>query len=795
MQSKKGIAALVYALALLVVPNLILAAPAATEIHGTAKDTLGRPLSGVNLTLQTSEGKKAGETTSDAGGHFVFSHVAPGAYAVMGKKTGFEESTAIVTVEAGSAATTALTLNAKAALEVQVQVERLAEARNNLSVKTGSSEYQIDQAAISALPEGANTPFNDVLLQAPGVANDSFGQLHIRGEHANIQYRIDGVVIPEAITGFGQSFDTRSIQQIDLLTGALPAEYGYRTSGVVEIQTKTTFQNGGQVEMYGGSHSTSQPSVEYGGSDGKLNYFGTFSYLGDNLGIENPTSSTNAIHDHTDQFRGFGYLSYLLSPTTKISLIAGSYDGWFQIPNNPGQVPNAANYTNPGPFTTSQYLNAAGITGFNSASLKENQYETNRFQILALQSSIGSDYDYQVSWFARETSVHFKPDPIGDLAFNGVAADVLETGIASGVQYDSTYRLNDCHTVRAGLFASDENIVNDNNSLVFTTDTATPTEKLIRDNEPKNGNVLYGIYIQDEWKALPKLTINYGVRFDQMDSFVETNQWSPRLGAVYKLTSDTTLHAGYARYFTPPPFETIPQKTLSLFENTTNAATINENSPVSPERAHYFDAGVIQNITPSFKVGIDAFYKITTDVLDEGQFGQALIFAPFNYAQGRIKGIELTTNYQIAGNLTAYGNVAVTQSLAKDVVSGQFQWAPDELAYADTHWIHTDHDQFITSSGGLSYKLWGTTYTVDGTYGSGLRSGFANTSSVPANIQFNLGALREFDLPCLGRWKVRAAIINLFDTKNEIRAGTGIGVFAPQWGPRFGLFGGLAKLF
>jgi hypothetical protein len=76
-----------------------------------------------------------------------------------------------------------------------------------------------------------------------------------------------------------------------------------------------------------------------------------------------------------------------------------------------------------------------------------------------------------------------------------------------------------------------------------------------------------------------------------------------------------------------------------------------------------------------------------------------------------------------------------------------------------------------------------------------LRSGFANTSSVPANIQFNLGALREFDLPCLGRWKVRAAIINLFDTKNEIRAGTGIGVFAPQWGPRFGLFGGLAKLF
>ena len=118
------------------------------------------------------------------------------------------------------------------------------------------------------------------------------------------------------------------------------------------------------------------------------------------------------------------------------------------------------------------------------------------------------------------------------------------------------------------------------------------------------------------------------------------DQLSPRLGIVYKMTPDTTLHAGYARYFTPPPTELISQKTVSLYENTSNAPEVSENSPVLPERSHYFDAGVTQKITSALTVGVDGYYKIIRDLIDEGQFGQALIYAPFNYAQGRIEGVE-----------------------------------------------------------------------------------------------------------------------------------------------------------
>ena len=125
------------------------------------------------------------------------------------------------------------------ALSLTVVAKRLDVARNSLSPQTGGSVYRFNQQAIHDLPQGSNTPLNQVILQAPGVAQDSFGQIHVRGEHADLQYRINGVQLPEGITGFGQVFSPRFAQNLNFLTGALPAEYGYRTAGVVDIHTKS----------------------------------------------------------------------------------------------------------------------------------------------------------------------------------------------------------------------------------------------------------------------------------------------------------------------------------------------------------------------------------------------------------------------------------------------------------------------------------------------------------------------------------------------------------------------------
>ncbi|VVC85711.1 TonB-dependent receptor [Sideroxydans sp. CL21] len=755
-------------------------------IKGQLRNAVGQPIAGANITLKSATGEVIGNTTSNAEGDFSFSSIAPGSYVVLSDKAGYEYNSSNVTLQAGVVNTT-ITLAASQAPEINITVARLNEARNGLSPKTGGSVYRFEEKDIDTLPQGDSTPLNQVLLQAPGVVNDSYGQLHVRGDHGNMQYRINGVILPEGISGFGQALDTRFAQNINLLTGALPAQYGYRTAGVVEIDTKTKFDNGGRVDMYGGSFNTFNPSVEYGGTKDNLSYFVSGSYLTDNVGIENPTASRNPIHDTTQQSKEFGFLSYLLNPDTKLSLMFGSYDGKFQIPNNPGQTPDPNNLGILGQLP-------AGYTP-NSGTLNDQQREVNRFVVSSVQSSLNDNIDYQVSLFTRYSSTHYMPDIFGNLAFNGVASDAFRSSSSTGIQADASNRLNETHTLRMGLFGSDENIQSNNTAMVFPVNASTGLVSgapyNIVDNNPKNGNTLVGVYLQDEWKATGKLTINYGARFDQVNAFVNEHQLSPRLGMVYKFSDQTTLHAGYSRYFTPPPTELVSTSTQALFQNTTNAAP-GLNSSVKSERSNYYDAGVMHQLTSTTSLGLDSFYKQTRNTIDEGQFGPALILTPYNYAQGRIYGVELTGNYK-SDNLTGYTNLARTVSQAKDIISSQYLFNQATLDYAANNWVNVDHEQALTFSTGGSYLLSGTRLSSDVIFQSGLRNGFANTTNLPSYTVVNLGASRKINLDATGPVEIRLVINNLFDKVYEIRDGSGIGVFAPQYGPRLGLFLGLTK--
>src|SRR5574337_1250331 len=236
---------------------------------------------------------------------------------------------------AGTSGSQPLTLDT---VHVNATLDR---ARNGLSPSTGSSEYVIDRQAIAQLPLDASTPLNQVVLQAPGVVQDSFGQLHVRGDHANLQYRINGVMLPECISGFGQSLDTRMMESVKLLDGALPAQYGERTAAVVDITTRNGAQagDGGDVGITGGSFGTLSPFAATGGPSGRWGWVLTANYLQNDAGIENPTSSRNPVHDRTHQVKGFGDISYLVNDSTRLGFMFGVTNNRFQIPNNPDQQP------------------------------------------------------------------------------------------------------------------------------------------------------------------------------------------------------------------------------------------------------------------------------------------------------------------------------------------------------------------------------------------------------------------------------------------------------------------------
>jgi outer membrane receptor protein involved in Fe transport len=748
-------------------------------VTGTATDALGRPLKGANVELQNSAGKVVAKTKSDGEGRFTFVGVAPGVYAIVATKASFKAATAIVSVAASGAKPLTLALQSEAALSMAVVAQRLNKARNSLSPETGGSVYRFSEQAIQDLPQGNNTALNDVLLQAPGVVQDSFGQLHVRGDHANLQYRINGVQLPEGITGFGQVISPRFAQSVSLLTGALPAEFGLRTAGVIDIKTKDgLLENGGDVEFYGGQRSTIQPSFEYGGSIGKFSYFVTGQYFSTTRGVEPPTPGPSPIHDQSYQGQGFGYFSYFLSPTTRLSLITGSDVNHFQIGANPDQP---------------QVFKLSGVPVYPSAGVDENQFEQNYFGVFALQGTIGSNFDYQIAPFSRYSTVSFYPDFDGDLIFNGAASRVFRSDWGNGVQIDTTYRAFASHTFRLGGYFDAERAEIDNHEATFPVNQATGIPSTVPISIVDNKALqtwIYSVYAQDEWKPIEKLTINYGVRFDLYDGLERADQASPRVGAVYSLFKHTTLHAAYARLFTPPPTELVTVESIQKFATTTGAPASLGNGNPTVERDHYFDAGATQQIIPGLNVGIDSYYKKAADLIDEGQFGPALIFETFNYAKGRVYGVEQTSSYTHE-NIYLYENFDYSVAQGTQVESGQFNFAPDELAFIKTHYIFLDHDQTFSASAGAVYSWRGFRFSIDGIYGSGLRAGFANTGNLPYYIQLDAGITKRFVVPKAGPMEVRAAVVNLNDRTYEIRNGTGIGVFAPQFGPRRAFLGGI----
>jgi outer membrane receptor for ferrienterochelin and colicin len=507
------------------------------------------------------------------------------------------------------------------------------------------------------------------------------------------------------------------------------------------------------------------------GSKGNLNYYLSATYLQNNRGVESPTASRNSIHNDTHQNRLFGYFSYLLDASKRFSLILGNADSRYQIPNNPNQ---ATNYQ----------LN--GFDSFDSRNLSQRQSESNRYAIASLQGVSDSDVDYQISAFTRYSGLDYQSDYVGDLMINGATSNLDRSSFANGLQGDFSKALNDKNTLRAGFYFNNERNRSYTENYVFDVDgngdQASFDPRQINELANKSSQV-YSLYLQNEWKALDDLTVNYGGRFDAARAYENESQLSPRLNAVYDLSKKTKLHAGYSRYFTPAPVAKMSQTSLDAFADTTNAAEGQGSGRLRAERTTYYDVGISHKANENLTFGLDGYYKRIRNMLDEHQFGNALIYVPFNFQRGRVFGAEFTADYR-KDNFASFLNIGVQKAYARNIVSNQYIHGAEEIEHISKHYVRPDHLQTLTASAGSSYKWMGTKFSGDILYGSGLSTGDNNRNSMPSWMIFNAAVARDFTLPTIGKLNLRVAGVNLTDKVYRYTDGSGIGVNASQYGMR-----------
>ncbi len=750
--------------------------------NGIVEDALRRPVSDVVVTLLSADDRIIAEVTTNEHGQFRLRQGLAGTYALKTHKQGFKPTISIITLPNHASKPLELVLESEVALNVPVKASRVR-AQNGLS-HTGNNKYTMTAEDIGNLAAGEATPLNDVLLQMPGVALDQNQEIHIRGEHAGIQYQMNNIMLPLDINNdptFTQLLNSYFVSSVSLIDGVLPAQYGYRTSGVIEIRTKNGCDGGRNTfSVYGGMYDTAEPSFQLQGCDGRFSYYLTGLYLHSSLGLSSATPGHTPIHDTVNQGQGFTYLTYELNPSTKLSFIGGMTAADNEFPNQPGLPP---------------LYQLAGINPatYPSSAIDSSLDQQDYFGVLALNGAVGEKISYQLAYAIHYNTQTFNPDHIGDLIYQGISPKGFNSDLANTLQGDTTYHLGD-HTLAVGFYLGEYGVESDNTSAVFKVNNDgvqippfVPISVIANLNKI---NILFGFYLQDTWQITEKFSVNFGSRWDRADGFVDASQFSPTINFVYRVRPDTILHAGFARNFQVPNFQGISAGTSKL-DGTSGGSDLPVSTTLDAETDYTWDVGYTHQFTPHLQWAQDSYFRIDRHYIDEGEFGFVPLDAPFNYVRGYGAGIENTLTYNTR-DLSLRANAFVAREEDRGVATGQYNFPPlAQLQYIDNHYIVLDHTPLLGMSGGIAYRWHDYKFTIDGLYSSGLRGGFANTDQLPVVWQINLGVVKKFTVPAIGELENRIALINIFDRTNLIRPATGIGVFQSAYGPRISLYDGL----
>jgi hypothetical protein len=648
-----------------------------------------------------------------------------------------------------------------------------------IQYKASSSVYQLSRKDVESLPRGNNVEVPDVLLTIPSVAYGALKQTHVRQDHANQQFRIDGIPIPDTVTGaFADIVPPRAWERADVILGGMEAQYGNKTALILDITSKSGTRPGfGSLQGFGGSFETFNPSFEYGGTIGeKFRIYALNSYFNTARGIEPPTLGSESFHNRSEKNNTYLRGDYQVDNRNNFSWIFLNAVAKYEIPT----IPNLA--ANQDVLALLQAQDPT-FSPVNSRDVNQFQKENNQYSQLVWRHDVNATNFFSLGFYLRHGAADFQTDPFNSLSYaddvnSAQTSSQKRTAYSGGFRLDHTWVANSQHLIKGG-FQFDYTQAN-NFTQIFAFDVAggVPSGPAIT-REASNTNIQtrQEFWLQDQWSPNDHWTLNVGVRGDAIQGFYNEGQASPRIGVTYKHNQSNVFHAYYGRLFTPPNIEQVAFINLNT-QGTTAAPDDPTGFRPRAERAHYFEVGSYHAAGRLATLQLTGYYKLANYLSDAGQFGTTPLLNFFAFERGWQGGVDAALKMQIRDKLALRGNVGWGQCKGYGLQSGQYLLDAGEINDISSG-VFCDHSQFVTSSAVLTYRPFERTLiTGQMLYGYGLRTAAegakTNSSHEPSYTVYNLSFVQTIPLPWDGqKLQLGFDIINLFDREYFYNSGEG----------------------
>ena len=783
------------ALALLA-PALLLAAPAARAtnlgiVDGTVRDEAGAPVAGAQVRLLAGDGRQVDVHATDAAGHVAFEQVPFGRYSLVVVAAGGRVRQQDLQVESGAVVRVEIALARPSASDEEITVT----APRHLAprpITTPESASTIERHQIEELPRGDTATVNDILATQPGFVSDAFGGLYARGNHANIQYQLDGVPLPDSVSGlFGGFLSSNLIDNMEVITGGLGAEYGDRLAAVVNLDSRRPPEAGeGSVELTYGDFRTVNPTGVYGRRIGDFSYLVGGSFKSTDRALDPPDFSP-IVHDQGSEARAFVRLDYDASDSDHLSVLGNWARNRYQIPIDP-TIPVCDPSKPDCGRTPDRYGNPPGA--FVPADTNSTETERDSFALLSYRHDFGADASFRATGYYRHSDGILLGDAVHDLgptqdpcttSASGTVtcastSDVTRVADHAGGTAEYLLRAGDDHVIKLG--AQVDQLVGSDAFTSYTRSDALqgPDPALTVNGADHSHATTGGIYATDK-AHLGKFTVDAGLRLDFFQvgfagSPAPPAQWGlgPRLGVSYALTHDTVVHGFFGLMWMPPPVLDTPAAARILGVVPPGQAVPFD---LRPERDRYAELGIQSRVLPELTLTLTAWGKLSSDQLDDIEVGNTNLVSPFNYAEGRAGGIEAGASAVLSRWLDAFANGTLSQAQGRGIASATYLFTPSQLALQG--WQMLDHAQLWTANAGLTLHDRGSLLSALLNYGSGLRTGPQNNETVPGHVQVDLTLSHEFDAPT--HPTVAVDVINLFDDHYAYRIANGFN--GSHWAP------------